>query len=114
MAVSVLLAVLAALGVGGWVKSRRFLPSGGLAVMAAAAMAIVQSFAHVSPTTALNGAGAEIRDAPPVTTLEKDPTEELDDGVLEDSWPLVVAVDKDHNQDAAKNQAAEVAALKAR
>ena len=108
------LAVLSALGVGGWVKTRRFLPSGALAVIAAAATAVVQSLAHMSPTSALNGAAAEIRNAPPVTTTEKDPADELEvDKALEDPPPLIIAEGEGHCQDAAKNQA-EVAALKAR
>lgn len=114
--ISLALAVLSVLGVGGWVKTRRFLPSGAFAAIAAAAAAgVLQSLARrVSPTSALSGTAAEISDATSVATPEEEPaTQPEDEERLGDSRPHVVATDKDEARGEAKNQA-EVAALKDR
>jgi hypothetical protein len=115
--ISLALAVLSVLGVGGWVKTRRFLPSGAVAAIAAAAAAgVLQSLARrVSPTSALSGTAAEISAATSVATPEEEPAgqPEEDEERLDDSRPHVVAKDKDEARGGAKNQA-EVAALKAR
>ena len=97
-------------------KTRRFLPFGALAVIAAATAAgVLQALERrVSPSSALAATAAEISDAPTVATPETEPTgQPKGDEPLEESWSRIVADDKDEDQGEAKNQA-QVAAIEAR
>ena len=114
--ISLALAVVSILGGGGWVKTRRFLPFGALAVIAAATAAgVLQALERrVPPSSVLGGTAADLSDALTVATSETEPARQpKDDELLRKSWPQVVADERDEDQGVAKNQA-EVAALKAR